>query len=81
MDKYTTYMEGKYQTNTISETKFTDYLATNTGKLTSKANLYAVNGKNVTLAVPGNDGKYETGEITDGGSIKWTGSTATAPTI
>ena len=81
VDKYTTYMAGKYQTNTISDASFTAYLASNAGKLSSKANTYAVSGVSVTLAVPDNDGNYATGTITDGGSINWSGSTNTAPTI
>ena len=78
VDKYTTFMAGKYQTNTITSATFTAYVQSLTGTdaLGNGRTNYTIetsgtHANKIKITPKTSDNKIVRGTITNGGSIDW----------
>lgn len=76
VDKYTTFMAGKYQTNTITDADFLTWVKKSANKVDARDGMFAASdtdGK-IVITPKTSANKTVTGSITAGGSITWTES-------
>ena len=73
IDKYTTYMDGKYHTNALATaTSFTAWYTAN--PIAERSGMFEVSGTSITITPKTSEGKTVTGTVQAGGSISWSES-------